>query len=345
VRVIVASTVVPFIEGGGTFIVDWLDTMLKRHGHEVDTLKLPFLSTTSLMLEQMLSLRLMHLGDRADRLICIRPPAHLLRHPQKVLWFIHHHRQVYDLWDTPYRDVADTPSSRRHAAAIIRADEVAFAESRAIFTNSRVVGDRLRRFNNVDSEVVYPPVVEPWRFRSDEYGDYVLYMSRVALNKRQHLVIEAMQHTRTPVKLVIAGPADSDAYANDLRESVERHGLGDRVRFEIRWLTEEEKVEWLAGCLSTVYVPFDEDSYGYPSLEAHHARKSVITTTDAGGTRELIVDGENGFMVPATPEALADAMDRLYLDRAMARRMGEAGPDAIERLGVTWDRVLERLLA
>jgi glycosyltransferase involved in cell wall biosynthesis len=344
-KVIVASTVVPFIEGGGTFIVDWLDEMLRRHGHEVETLKLPFLSSTPVMLEQMLSLRLMDLGDRADRLICIRPPAHLLRHENKVLWFIHHHRQVYDLWHTPHRDVPDNPWGRRQAAAIIRADEVAFAEARAIYTNSRVVGNRLRRFNNVESEVVYPPIFDPARFRCDGYGDYILYMCRAARNKRQHLAIEAMRYTQTPVKLLVAGPADTESYAAELRQQIDEHGLADRVRLDERWLTEGEKVDLLADCLAAIYVPFDEDSYGYPSLEAHHAMKAVITTTDAGGTDELIVDGENGSMVPPEPQAIAAAMDALYADRALARRMGEAGRHAIERLGITWDRVVDRLLA
>lgn len=344
-RVVIASTVVPFIEGGGTFIVDWLDLMLRRHGHDVETLKLPFRSSTPVVLEQMLALRLMDIGEQADRLICIRPPAHLLRHPNKVLWFIHHHRQVYDLWDTPYCDVPDTPGGRRYAHAIIRADETAFAEARAIFTNSRVVGDRLKRFNDVDSAVVYPPILDPERFRCDEYGDYILYVSRVALHKRQHLAVEAMRHTRTPVKLVVAGPADNDGYAAGLREQIDRHGLADRVRVDNTWLTEAEKVDLLAGCLAAIYIPFDEDSYGYPSLEAHHALKAVITTSDAGGTSELIVDGDNGLVVAPEPEAIAAAMDRLYADRALARRMGQAGPHAIERLGITWDRVLERLLA
>lgn len=343
-KVVVASTVVPFSEGGGTFIVDWLDVMLRRHGHDVDTLKIPFQSNSPEILEQMMALRLLDISEGADRLICIRPPAHLLRHRNKVLWFIHHHRQVYDLWGTPYGDES-TPATRRRARAIIRADEVAFAEARAIFTNSRVVGERLRKFNNVESEVVYPPVLDPDRFRCDEYGDYLAYVSRIAPHKRQDLAIEAMRHTRTPVRLVVAGLPDSDMYVAALRDQIERSGLEDRVRLDDRWLSEEEKLDLLAGCLATMYFPFDEDSYGYPSLEAHHALKAVITTSDAGGTSELIVNEENGLVVPPEPEAIAAAMDRFYTDRTLARRLGEAGPGAIERLGVTWDRVVERLLA
>ena len=164
-KVLIASTVVPFLEGGGTFIIDWLEAMLRRHGHEVETLRIPLVSTTPSLLDQMLALRLMDVGTNADRLICIRPPSHLLQHPNKVLWFIHHHRPVYDMWHSPHRDVPDSPFGWRLARAIVRADEVAFGEARAIYTNSRVVGDRLRRFNRVESEVVYPPIFAPERFR------------------------------------------------------------------------------------------------------------------------------------------------------------------------------------
>src|SRR5208337_73100 len=116
-RVIVASTVAPFVEGGGTFIVDWLEQMLREFGHEVDVLKIPFHSYYPEMPAQMLALRLMDIAAHGDRLIAIRPPAYLLRHPNKALWFIHHHRGVYDLWGTRYQDVPDTPVGHAYRRA------------------------------------------------------------------------------------------------------------------------------------------------------------------------------------------------------------------------------------
>lgn len=343
-RVIIASTIVPFVEGGGTFIVDWLELMLQRSGHQVEVLKLPFYSHPPSMLEQMTAFRLLDVADHADRLICIRTPAYLLRHPSKVVWFVHHHRGVYDYWNSRFQDVDNTSVGRRYGNAIIRADEVSLAEARAIYTNSRVVGSRLKRFNNIDSEVMYPPVLDPERFLCRGYGEFILYACRAAPHKRQHLVVEAMRHTRTPVKLVLAGKADAAEYVAELHSLVERYNLHDRVVMKLDWVPEEEKISLFADCLATIYAPIDEDSYGYSSLEAHHAQKAVITTRDAGGTHELIVDGWNGIITDPDPQAIAEAMDRLYEDRALARRMGEAGPEAIARLGITWDHVLTRLL-
>jgi glycosyltransferase involved in cell wall biosynthesis len=344
VKVLIASTIVPFVEGGGTFIVDWLETKLRECGHEVDVLKLPFWSHYRDMPPQMLALRLMDVTDQADRLIAIRPPAYLLRHPNKVLWFIHHHRGAYDLWGTIYQDIPDTPEGRAYREFIIKSDHLAFSESRSIYTNSAVVAKRLKHYNGVNAEVLYPPMMHPERFRCDEYGDYILYMSRIAHHKRQQLAVESMAYTRTPVKLVIAGKADSIQIEQWLRAEVERHGVRDKVVFDTDWITEEQKIDYFAHCLAAIYIPFDEDSYGYPSLEAHHAGKCVISTTDAGGTSELIIDGVNGFLAEPTPQAIADCMDRLYRDRKLAESMGQAGALRLVQLGITWDRVIEKLL-
>ena len=342
-RVIIASTIVPFIEGGGTFIVDWLEHVLREHGHEVDVLRIPFHSYYPEMPAQMLALRLLDISQHGDRLIAIRTPSYLLRHPNKVLWFIHHHRGAYDLWGTPYWDLPDTPKGHAYRRSIVMADQVAFSEARNIFTNSEVVSKRLEMYNGVNSEVLYPPVFRPERYHCGEFGDYILYVSRINGHKRQHLAVEALKYTRTPVKLMLAGKPDHAQALQELQGAM--NGVSDRLILKPTWMSEEDKVELFADCLAGIYIPFNEDSYGYPSLEAHHAGKAVISTTDAGGTKELIVHGENGFLVEPDPRAIADCMDQLYLNRKLARKMGAAGTKRMKDLGISWDAVVQKLLA
>lgn len=344
-KVIIASTIVPFIEGGGTLIVDWLESMLRQHGHEVDVLRIPFYSHYPDMPSQMLALRLLDISQHGDRLITIRPPAYLLRHPNKVLWFIHHHRGAYDLWGTPYQDLPNTPAGHAYRRSIVMSDQAAFAEARKIYTNSAVVAKRLELYNGVQADVLYPPVFRPERYHCGDYGDYILYVSRITGHKRQHLAVEALKHTRTPVKLMLVGKPDHEQAIQDLRSAIETRGVRDRVILNSGWVSEDEKTTLFANCLAGIYIPFDEDSYGYPSLEAHHARKAVISTTDAGGTKELIAHGENGFLVEPDPRAIADCMDQLYLNRALARRMGQAGERRMKELGISWHTVVDKLLA
>ena len=346
-KVILASSVAPFNEGGSTLLVEWLGEMLRERGHELDVLNIPFDPACGAVLEQMVALRLLDIAQHGDRLITIRTPSYLLRHPSKVLWFIHHYRGAYDLWGTRYQGIPDTPEGLRYRDSIMAADNLAFAEAKAIFSNSRVVADRLKRFNGVDAEVLYPAVPNPGRFHCAGFDDYFLYVSRLTHHKRQWLAIEAMRHTRTPVRLIIAGPPDpgSEPYAQELASMVEKYGLDKRVTIIPRWISEELKISLLAHSLSALYIPLDEDSYGFPSLEAHHSRKPVITAADSGGTRELVIDQHNGIVADPSPQAMAAAMDELFVDRKKAERMGEAGIERIAALGISWDVVLDRLLA
>ena len=66
--------------------------------------------------------------------------------------------------------------------------------------------------------------------------------------------------------------------------------------------------------------------------------------TDAPGVRDYITDDETGLIVPNEPGALADAVNRLLSDRALARRLGDAArADVLARfsLGAFVTRLLE----
>jgi glycosyltransferase involved in cell wall biosynthesis len=343
-KVAIASTTVPFVQGGGRFIVDWLETMLQRAGHEVETYRLPFTGLWYEIPEQTAALRLVAI-PRSDRLITIRTPSYVIRHPAKTVWFIHHIRAAYDLWGTPLGGLPDTPYGRAVRDCIRRADDVALAEARHIYTNSGVVSKRLLDYNGITAAPLYPPLFEPERFRCEPAADYVLYASRICPQKRQLLALEAMKFTKSSVRLILVGPVEYDGTRDELQRLIVENGLTDRVELIDRFVPEEYKIELMARALAIVYVPFDEDSYGYPSLEAAAAQKPVIATTDSGGTRELIVDGRCGWMTDPTPQALAAAYDQAFEDRARTKAMGEAMQERVRELGIEWPVTIEKMLA
>ena len=66
-----------------------------------------------------------------------------------------------------------------------------------------------------------------------------------------------------------------------------------------------------------------------------------MTTRDAGGPLEVVVDGENGLVCEPAPAAIAEAFS--WLARTPTRRArGVAGKRTAER--ITWDAVVDRLL-
>jgi len=345
VKVLLTSSYVPFIKGGGTAIVEWLDHKLVEHGHEVETIFLPFVESMDNMFNQMLSYRLLDMTESADRMIAFRPPAYLLRHPHKILWFIHHFRAFYDLWDSGYCGIPKTTKNHAFRRRLMDADTVGLGESKHIFTNSQIVSNRLMEFNQIDSEVLYPPVLDPERFYCESYEPTVVYICRMEEHKRQHLLLEAMRYTKSNAKLVLAGKSHSASYPRKLKLNAIKHRLTNKVEIMDRWISEDEKSQLLARCSLAAYLPFEEDSYGYPSLEAQHSRKAVLTTTDSGGVLELVRDGDNGLITEPNPQAIAEAIDRTVQTPGFAKQMGEQGPHRIAELGIQWDHTIDRLMA
>ncbi len=344
-RVVIASTSIPHIDGGGQLIVRWTADALRAEGHEVEEFFLPFPPGARPALSAMVGLRAMPFAGSGDRLIAIRWPAHIIRHENKATWFIHHYRQLFDLWDTPYRGVPANAEGVAYREALRRIDNQGMSESRDLFTNSLIVRDRVREYNGLDPEPLFPPLGgDTSRFRTERYGDFVFYPSRVTPIKRQLLAVQAMRHTTTPVRLVIAGKPESAPYEREMRDYVREHGLEDRVELRFGWLDEETKVDLLARCLALAYLPMDEDSYGYPSLEASHSRKPIVTLRDSGGALEFVRDGKEGLVADPRPRAVAAAFDRLFEDRAAAEAMGQQSFARRDELKIAWPHVISRLL-
>jgi glycosyltransferase involved in cell wall biosynthesis len=344
-RIGLVSSAVPLVFGGGRFIVEWLETHLRNEGHEVESILIPTVDDPNSILEQMTAFRLLELDRHFDTVITFRPPSHLVRHRRKVCWFIHHIRVFYDLWDTEYNGLPITAQTRALRDSIHRFDTIALSEAHHLFANSRIVADRVRTFNGLHPQILYPPVLDASLFRSDSYRDEVVCVCRVERHKRQHLLIEAMQYVVTPVRLRLCGLSSSSLYFNEICTLIEECGLQDRVVVEHRWISEQEKADRLSSCLAVAYVPFDEDSYGYPTLEAAHANKSTVTVQDSGGVREFVENGHNGYVVPPDPKAIAEVFDTLYSDPRKCSVLGRAANDTISKLGIDWPTVIDRLLS
>lgn len=346
-RIAIVNVQAPFVRGGAEYLADSLGARLRGRGHAVELVKIPFKpSSAEAVTDHILACRLMRLDpDLVDLVIALKFPAYLIPFENKRVWLLHQFRQVYDLWGTEFASFPDRPEGRGLQSMVERVDRESLSSVKKLYSNSKIVADRLRRYNaiNVD-EVLYPPLDHPELYREGDSQPYFFYPSRLNASKRQHVAIEAMRHVRSDVKLVIAGRADSDEYGRQLREQVEKGNLKDRVRF-LGWVDETEKARWMSNALGAVYLPFDEDSYGYVTLEAFHSHKPLLTFSDSGGTGELMEDGRNGHIVAPEAERLAEAMDRMASNRVRTREMGHEAFATLSRHRIEWDAVLDRLAA
>jgi glycosyltransferase involved in cell wall biosynthesis len=342
-RIAVLMPQVPFVRGGAEVLCEALCGELERRGHETELVEIPFgWFPADVLLDQLLAARMTRIAN-ADRVIATKFPAYCVDHPHVTTWLLHQHRLLYDLWGAPGTGTDDSVRGRALRDIFRRADRERLASARR-YVISGVVRDRLQRYCGLDSQVLNPPLIDPQRFRHGPSGDYVFFPGRIGLFKRQALVIEAMARVRSDVRLVIGGPPAREEELWPLRALIARHRLGGRVELLGEWLPAERQAELYAGALAVVVPPVDED-YGLVTLEAFASAKPVVTCTDSGGPAQLVEDGSCGFVTAPQPAALAAAFDRLRGEAGLAQRMGEAAVVRLGGLALSWDDVVDALVA
>jgi glycosyltransferase involved in cell wall biosynthesis len=100
--------------------------------------------------------------------------------------------------------------------------------------------------------------------------------------------------------------------------------LRDQVPQAIGFLPNPELQERLARA-AVVAVPSHREGFGVVCLEAMAHGRAVVASA-VGGLRDLVVDGETGFLVaPRDRDALRAALERLLADRELRTRLGAAG--------------------
>ena len=340
--VLVCGVQAPFITGGAEILVSELRANLERRGFRADVVNVPFKwYPVSELVRQALAWRLLDVtesnGTVVDLVIPTKFPSFLVRHPRKVAWLFHQHREAYDLFGTRYCSFTDSPEDVQARDAIRAMDTTALGECRAIYTISRNVADRLSRYNGLPGTPLYPPPHHLGRYRDDGPGDYLFYAGRLDRLKRLDLAIDAMKRVRGGAKLKIAG---AGPLLEELKKQIAGLGVSDRVEL-LGFVDATALVDLYAGCRAAYYAPLNED-YGYVTVEAFLSGKPVVTTTDAGGPLEFVTHGETGVVAEPEPEAIAAALDALWEQpAARLREMGQAGRARVA--DITWDHVIDRL--
>jgi glycosyltransferase involved in cell wall biosynthesis len=130
------------------------------------------------------------------------------------------------------------------------------------------------------------------------------------------------------VELLLAGPTDPD-------------NPGSLPQAQLQALAREPGIAWLGRVAdirevwrrAAIAVLPSTYGEGMPKalLEAAACARPIVTT-DMPGCREVVRPGESGLLVaPHDIDGLAAAIERLAGDRALRRRMGEAGRALVER--------------
>jgi glycosyltransferase involved in cell wall biosynthesis len=343
-KVLIVNNMAPFVWGGAEELAKNLEENIIKAGHEAEVLRIPFIwEPVSRIPSQMLMVRTFELIN-VDRVIALKFPAYLIRHPRKTLWLLHQYRQAYDLFDAGQTNLTDDQPAKQIRNSIINADNQAFLESEKVYTNSDITKLRLKKYNGYEATVLRPPVNDPELFKGGRTGDYIFVGGRINSMKRQHFLVQALSQANKSVKLLIAGPPDSKRDAVMIYELIEKYGLKDRIKLDLRFLPREVYANYINNALAVAYIPFDEDSYGYVAMEAALAGKALITTSDSGGVLGMVENKKTGWVAKPTNDSLAETLSKATDDINRAKQFGLASRAFWRKMDINWPQTVKRLL-
>lgn len=106
-------------------------------------------------------------------------------------------------------------------------------------------------------------------------------------------------------------------------------------RNKIKFLGRQKDVESIENVFDIGVLFTNQDVHGEGisnSIMEYMALRKPVIATDGGGTSELVIDGETGFLIePKNPEQLADKIEYLLSHPDLAKQMGEIGKERIKK--------------
>ncbi len=321
-RIVVASSYVPFRHDRNARLVTELTATLCKHGYQAEAVLLPYQPIDAEPIEQTLGFRLFDLSDSGgtptDQLIAIGEPAHALPHAHKKLWVVGSCRGKHPLF--------------------ARGDALFRQEARKVFYAFPPASVA------AETPVLYPPLIDTRGLEPADAEPQFIWAGSMYGDARPELALEAMLFVRPGYKLVLMPEGLSPRARAGLDRRIQEWDLGSRVDVipDPSPAQRRERLRRSLGCLCVgLYQEAPEDAV----IEAFHARVPVLTVVDSGAPSWIIEPNVIGIKVEPSPRLLAMAMNRLATDPAYRRRIGEGGALALRRHNISWDYVAESLVA
>jgi alpha-maltose-1-phosphate synthase len=193
----------------------------------------------------------------------------------------------------------------------------------------------------------------------DPGKSYLLFVGRITRQKGIIYLVRAIPYMDPDFQIVLcAGAPDTPEIAEEMKGAVES---ARRKRSDIIWI--EEMVDRPAVielyshaavfCCPSIYEPF-----GIINLEAMACETAVVASA-VGGIKEVVVDGETGFLIPLKqmkespfepidPDKfsrdLAAKINQLMKDRNLREKFGKAGRKRAEEK-FSWSAIAQKTKA
>jgi glycosyltransferase involved in cell wall biosynthesis len=135
------------------------------------------------------------------------------------------------------------------------------------------------------------------------------------------VLLEALAGVRVPFECMVLGDGNHRPACDQLSRKL---GLADRVQFK-GYVRSEQLKDYYRECSVVVMSSVWPEPFGMVGLEAMRYGLPVVAF-DAGGIKEWLIEGRNGFLVPWMDRSTyAERVEALLRNKTLARQMGETG--------------------
>lgn len=188
---------------------------------------------------------------------------------------------------------------------------------------------------------IHPPVPPPGdpALRST-FSDrnLIIYAGQIIRGKGVDVLLESLAKLSIPFECIILGEGSHRSFCEELAREL---GLENRVHFK-GFIPQEELKNYYRECSVVVLSSLWPEPVATIGLEVMRYGLPVVAF-DAGGIRDWLHDGVNGFLVNwMDRNAFAHSIQKLLADKDLARKMGQKGLEIVsERFD--FDRYIEGL--
>lgn len=149
----------------------------------------------------------------------------------------------------------------------------------------------------------------------------IIYAGQIIRGKGVDVLLRSLAKVTVPFECIILGDGNHKAYCQKLATEL---GLNDRVTFK-GFVPQEELNDYYREASVVAISSVWPEPIATIGLEVMRYALPVVAF-DAGGIKEWLIDGYNGFLVPWMDEVTyARSLERVLVDPDLARTMGENG--------------------
>ena len=177
-----------------------------------------------------------------------------------------------------------------------------------------------------------------FRFKREEYhSNKLLFIGSLIERKGIDLLLKALSLVNKDYTLTIVGDGEEKSRLVDY---VEQNGMKELVEFVP--FKQKEELREIYNTHDIFILPTREDCFGLVISEAMAASMPVISSCYADGAYDLVIDGENGYIVnPYDSVEFANTIEKLIENDELVEKMGKASFEIINRF--SFDKTSEAI--